>query len=121
MDWITAKALCENDGADLLTPRNELENAFFANLAPEKRLFLNINDAEVEGEFVTDGQPITYERFCDEEPNNADLDNNPEHYVAIWRGKNYEGSKSEDCWNDIRGDRVNEDTLPLCVYRIVNE
>ena len=101
-----------------MTPRNQFENTFFANLAPEKQFFLNINDAENENEFVSEGQPITYERFCDREPSNTD---NMEHYVALWRSQMYEGSQSKDCWNDIRADRVAEDTVPLCVYRIQNE
>ena len=109
---------CQNDGAELFYPKNDLENSFFASLVPDKHLFLNINDEQNEGDFVTDGKPINYERFCDGEPSNA---HGIEHFLAIWRGKNYNGISSNDCWNDIGADRVKKDTLALCIYRVPSE
>ena len=61
MTYNAAKTQCESDGAFLAIPRSEAENYYIADLIPNNRIWIGINDIDQEGVFVAvDGSYITY-------------------------------------------------------------
>ena len=67
-----AKAQCEFDGAKLAIPRHEAENDFIADLIPNEKIWIGINDIDQEGLFVAvDGSHISWTKWAHGQPDNS--------------------------------------------------
>ena len=68
-----AKAQCEFDGAKLAIPRSEAENDFIADLIPNEKIWIGINDIDQEGLFVAvDGSHISWTKWAQGQPDNSE-------------------------------------------------
>ncbi|XP_017119033.1 low affinity immunoglobulin epsilon Fc receptor-like [Drosophila elegans] len=85
-NWFAASATCRQMGGHLAALRNQGElKALKAKLPPQSVQWLGINDREEEGKFVSEasGNPATFLKWAEEEPNNL---NNNENCVALLNG-----------------------------------
>ena len=112
MTYNAAKTQCESDGAFLAIPRSKAENFYIADLIPNNRIWIGINDIDQEGVFVAvDGSNITYTNWDSGEPNNA----NNEDAVTIHYPANSIRPERQKTWNDVT---VNALVKFVCSLRI---
>ena len=115
MTYNAAKTQCESDGAFLAIPRSEAENYYIADLIPNNRIWIGINDIDQEGVFVAvDGSNITYTNWDSGEPSNEGSDHN-EDAVMIHPDRDWVRSHRQHTWNDIN---VNHRMGFVCSLRI---
>ena len=70
--WKEAQKIAEILGANLVTINDRVEETWLReNFSDKQKLWIGINDAEVEGDFQwASSQPVTYTNWADGEPNN---------------------------------------------------
>ncbi|KAH8384280.1 hypothetical protein KR200_011495 [Drosophila serrata] len=82
VDWFSAKAACRKMGGQLATIRNNKElNLIERKLKHDVGYWLDLNDLDKEGEFVTSsGKPASFLNWRKRQPDNH---NNNEHCVQL--------------------------------------
>jgi hypothetical protein len=100
-NWTSSEAYAQALGGHLVTINDEAENAFVfstftQNGTMNRGLWIGLNDAAVEGEFVwASGEPVAFTKFAAGEPNNS---GSGEDYVHIF----YPFDSRASSWNDAR-------------------
>jgi len=95
LQYPAAKIECESDGAVLAIPRSEAENDFIADLIPNERIWIGINDMDQEGLFVgVDGSQISWTKWAPGQPDQG----LGEDGVEIVQG--IDGQTIPKSWND---------------------
>ena len=109
MTYDAAVSQCGSDNAVLAIPRSEAENTFIANLVPNEKLWIGINDIAREGRFVSvDGRDISYTKWLAGEPNNNYGDEDGveilgDRGITEWNDKKVTHTRKFICSVDIAG------------------
>ena len=113
MNYVTALAQCESDGAFLAYPRSEAENDFILSLIPSTDIWIGISDVDEEGTVVaSDGQDIVFTKwYSPEQP--ASTNNRPD--AALIRGASRWAQNLPGYWNWQLATNAHEF---VCYYRI---
>jgi hypothetical protein len=98
-NWTNSEAAAQQLGGHLATIRDQADQNFVFNTfggygGSQHLLWIGLNDAAVEGQFVwSDGEALAYTNWDPGEPNNA---NGNEDYVAMY----YPNFHNPGSWND---------------------
>ena len=101
MNWSSARAQCESDGAMLAIPSSAEENQFIADLGQGNQVWIGVTDIDEEGKYVgVDGSELTFTNWYKTQPDNykhrPDLDEDGVHIIQV--GDNW--ANSAGYWND---------------------
>jgi len=105
-DWHDAQSDCESEGGNLASPHSPDHRTFFnLEFKTDKwstpHFWIGATDKKTEGEWVwTDGTPLDYTNWCDEEPNDATLYTDYSGEDCVHYDHDYDMGRG--CWNDKR-------------------